>query len=226
MTSSGWTGRSFTTCGVGVYPPTWSFECRTAGPNGWDGRMKVTTDKTEGEGHLLSTEHVHEEESKHWLWGHFCITCMLGRGRGRVPAHDLRSSSRARLSISNCLSCSRTEASREAVLTHCSIHTLRVEQRTGQGRINTRELRTLHQHQHLLQGQVTQSTDRKSGAARSEVSASVKVLKKKKKKLRLKTSRGWAWVRKTARGRQVPRAQSRRKEDEQGKQESVIFTSY
>lgn len=63
------------------------------------------------------------------------ITCMLGRGRGRVPAHDLRSSSRARLSISNCLSCSRTEASREAVLAHCSIHTLRVEQRTGQGRI-------------------------------------------------------------------------------------------
>lgn len=64
---------------------------------------------------------------------------MLGRGRGRVPAHDLRSSSRARLSISNCLSCSRTEASREAVLAHCSIHTLRVEQRTGQGRINTTE---------------------------------------------------------------------------------------
>ncbi|KAI9538463.1 hypothetical protein NQZ68_014207, partial [Dissostichus eleginoides] len=62
---------------------------------------------------------------------------MLGRGRGRVPAHDLRSSSRARLSISNCLSCSRTEASREAVLAHCSIHTLGAEQiraqdRTGQ----------------------------------------------------------------------------------------------
>lgn len=77
--------------------------------------------------------------------GHYRITCMLGRGRGRVPAHDLRSSSRARLSISNCLSCSRTEASREAVLAHCSIHTLRVEQRTGQGRINTREHRTFYQ---------------------------------------------------------------------------------
>lgn len=66
----------------------------------------------------------------------FClrVTCMLGRGRGRVPAHDLRSSSRARLSISNCLSCSRTEASREAVLAHCSIHTLGAEHRTGQDR--------------------------------------------------------------------------------------------
>lgn len=91
-------------------------------------------------------EHVHEEERKHQPWGgHYRITCMLGRGRGRVPAHDLRSSSRARLSISNCLSCSRTEASREAVLAHCSIHTLRVEQRTGQGRINTREHRTFYQ---------------------------------------------------------------------------------
>lgn len=73
--------------------------------------------------------------------GSFHVTCMLGRGRGRVPAHDLRSSSRARLSISNCLSCSRTEASREAVLAHCSIHTLRAEQRTGQDRVNTREQR-------------------------------------------------------------------------------------
>lgn len=100
--------------------------------------MKVTTDNTKGEGQTLSTEHVHEEEMKHQPRGYFRITCMLGRGRGRVPAHDLRSSSRARLSISNCLSCSRTEASREAVLAHCSIHTLRVEQRTGQGRINTR----------------------------------------------------------------------------------------
>lgn len=66
--------------------------------------------------------------------GLFSVTCMLGRGRGRVPAHDLRSSSRALLSISNCLSCSRTEASREAVLAHCSIHTLRAEHRTGQNR--------------------------------------------------------------------------------------------
>lgn len=49
-------------------------------------------------------------------WFLFRVTCVLGRGRGRVPAHDLRSSSRARLSTSNCLSCSRTEASREAVL--------------------------------------------------------------------------------------------------------------
>lgn len=69
-----------------------------------------------------------------WSGGLFGFTCMLGRGRGRVPAQDLRSSSRARLSISNCLSCSRTEASREAVLAHCSIHTLRAEQSTGQDR--------------------------------------------------------------------------------------------
>lgn len=66
------------------------------------------------------------------VWNGLPVTCMLGRGRGKVPAHDLRSSSRARLSISNCLSCSRTEASREAVLAHCSIHTLRAEHRTGQ----------------------------------------------------------------------------------------------
>lgn len=106
-------------------------------PNGWDeGDHK---DSVVGGSQTLSLECVHEEERRYGLWGHFRITCMLGRGRGRVPAHDLRSSSRARLSISNCLSCSRTEASREAVLAHCSIHTLRVEQRTGQGRVNTRE---------------------------------------------------------------------------------------
>lgn len=75
-----------------------------------------------------------------------------------MPAHDLRSSSRARLSISNCLSCSRTEASREAVLAHCSIHTLRVEQRTGQGRVNTR---TFTQHRDPLQGQNPAGADQK-----------------------------------------------------------------
>lgn len=79
----------------------------------------------------FSMEQVHEGGSERERG--FRVTCMLGRGRGRVPAQDLRSSSRARLSISNCLSCSRTEASREAVLAHCSIHTLRAEDRTGQG---------------------------------------------------------------------------------------------
>lgn len=79
---------------------------------------------------------------------------MLGGGRGREPAHDLRSSSRARLSISNCLSCSRTEASREAVLAHCSIHTLGVEG-TGQDRTGQAESapQNLHRHRDPLQGQ-------------------------------------------------------------------------
>lgn len=87
-------------------------------------------------------------------WGlFFRVTCMLGRGRGRVPAHDLRSSSRARLSISNCLSCSRTEASREAVLAHCSIHMLRAEHRTGQGRVNTRQKERFNQHRDLIKGE-------------------------------------------------------------------------
>lgn len=85
-----------------------------------------------------------------WCGGLFGFTCMLGRGRGRVPAQDLRSSSRARLSISNCLSCSRTEASREAVLAHCSIHTLRAEQSTGQERINTKKQGTVNQHRDLI----------------------------------------------------------------------------
>lgn len=85
--------------------------------------------------------------------GLFRVTCMLGRGRGKVPAHDLRSSSRARLSISNCLSCSRTEASREAVLAHCSIHTLRAEHRTGQDRVNTREQERFTQHRDLIKEQ-------------------------------------------------------------------------
>lgn len=111
-------------------------QCRSSRSDGWD--ESDHKDSVMGESHTLSLECVHEEERRYGLWGHFRITCMLGRGRGRVPAHDLRSSSRARLSISNCLSCSRTEASREAVLAHCSIHTLRVE-RTGQGRINTTE---------------------------------------------------------------------------------------
>lgn len=126
----------------------------------------MTTDNTEGKGHTLPTEHVHEGERKHRPWGHFRITCMLGRGRGRVPAHDLRSSSRARLSISNCLSCSRTEASREAALAHCSIHTLRVEQRTGQAESSpeSRDPSTS-----------TRSVLRKPAAARSEVSAHAKL---------------------------------------------------
>ena len=91
--------------------------------------------------------------------GMFRVTCMLGRGRGRVPAHDLRSSSRARLSISNCLSCSRTEASREAVLAHCSIHTLRAEDRTGQDRVNTTEQKRFNQHQDLIKEQTHSVTE-------------------------------------------------------------------
>lgn len=80
--------------------------------------------------------------------GLFGVTCMLGRGRGKVPAHDLRSSSRARLSISNCLSCSRTEASREAVLAHCSIHTLRAEHRTGKDRTESTPESKMRFNQH------------------------------------------------------------------------------
>lgn len=181
--------------------------------------MKVTTDNTKGEGQTLSTEHVHEKEMKHQLWGHFRITCMLGRGRGRVPAHDLRSSSRARLSISNCLSCSRTEASREAVLAHCSIHTLRVEQRTGQGRINTTEQRTFHQHQHLLRGQRSQSTDQEPwssplGGWRSRQSVN-KAEAGSKSRSNLREKDGESWQRKSG-----------RKEDEQERQQGVICSSY
>lgn len=59
------------------------------------------------------------------------VTCRVGRGRGRVPEGPtlLLSSSRARVRRSNCISCSRTEARRDAAFSHCSIHTER--KRTG-----------------------------------------------------------------------------------------------
>lgn len=59
------------------------------------------------------------------------VTCKVGRGRGRVPEGPtlLLSSSRARVRRSNCISCSRTEARRDAAFSHCSIHTER--KRTG-----------------------------------------------------------------------------------------------
>ena len=97
-----------------------------------DGRMKTTTEQrmTTGAQTEASLRTGGERGGvgvgvRRRLEGFSSVTCMAGgRGRGRVPAHDLRSSSKARLSISNCLSCSRTEARREAVLAHCSIHTL------------------------------------------------------------------------------------------------------
>lgn len=61
-----------------------------------------------------------------WLVGGG-VTCSVGRGRGRVPDGPtlLRSSSRARVRRSNCISCSRTDARRDAAFSHCSIHTER-----------------------------------------------------------------------------------------------------
>lgn len=61
-----------------------------------------------------------------WLVGRG-VTWSVGRGRGRVPGGPtlLLSSSRARVRRSNCISCSRTDARRDAAFSHCSIHTER-----------------------------------------------------------------------------------------------------
>lgn len=61
-----------------------------------------------------------------WLVGGG-VTCSVGRGRGKVPGGPtlLLSSSRARVRRSNCISCSRTDARRDAAFSHCSIHTER-----------------------------------------------------------------------------------------------------
>lgn len=56
MTPSGWTGRSEEAFTPHVKPRQ---------QLQMDGRMKVTTDNTKGEGQTLSTGHVHEEERKH-----------------------------------------------------------------------------------------------------------------------------------------------------------------
>lgn len=45
----------------------------------------------------------------------------------------LLSSSSARVSCSNCTSCSLTDSSRAAALSHCSIHTTRPQGREGRG---------------------------------------------------------------------------------------------
>lgn len=64
-----------------------------------------------------------------WCFG--SVTCMWGRGRPRAEGLVagrptlLLSSSRARVSCSNCTSCSLTDSSRAAALSHCSIHTTR-----------------------------------------------------------------------------------------------------
>lgn len=58
-----------------------------------------------------------------------CVTCAWGRGRPRAEGLVagrptlLLSSSSARVSCSNCTSCSLTDSSRAAALSHCSIHT-------------------------------------------------------------------------------------------------------
>lgn len=85
------------------------------------------------------TRREHERDDAGWWWGIPCclvigwksVTCRVGRGRGRVPEGPtlLLSSSRARVRRSNCISCSRTEARRDAAFSHCSIHTER--KRTG-----------------------------------------------------------------------------------------------
>lgn len=58
------------------------------------------------------------------------VTCVRGRGRPRAEGLVagrptlLLSSSNARVSCSNCTSCSLTDSSRAAALSHCSIHTI------------------------------------------------------------------------------------------------------
>lgn len=58
-----------------------------------------------------------------------CVTCVWGRGRPRAEGLVagrptlLLSSSSARVSCSNCTSCSLTDSNRAAALSHCSIHT-------------------------------------------------------------------------------------------------------
>lgn len=65
------------------------------------------------------------------------VTCMWGRGRPRAEGLVagrptlLLSSSRARVSCSNCTSCSLTDSSRAAALSHCSIHTTRAPEGKG-----------------------------------------------------------------------------------------------
>lgn len=67
------------------------------------------------------------------------VTCMWGRGRPRAEGLVagrptlLLSSSRARVSCSNCTSCSLTDSSRAAALSHCSIHTTRPQREEGSG---------------------------------------------------------------------------------------------
>lgn len=72
------------------------------------------------------------------LWmGMFIVTCVWGRGRPRAEGLVagrptlLLSSSSARVSCSNCTSCSLTDSSRAAALSHCSIHTTRPQGERG-----------------------------------------------------------------------------------------------
>lgn len=69
------------------------------------------------------------------------VTCVWGRGRPRAEGLVagrptlLLSSSRARVSCSNCTSCSLTDSSRAAALSHCSIHTTWPQGEKGGGRV-------------------------------------------------------------------------------------------
>lgn len=69
------------------------------------------------------------------------VTCVWGIGRPRAEGLVagrptlLLSSSRARVSCSNWTSCSLTDSSRAAALSHCSIHTTRPQGEKGGGRV-------------------------------------------------------------------------------------------
>lgn len=71
------------------------------------------------------------------------VTCVWGRGRPRAEGLVagrptlLLSSSRARVSCSNWTSCSLTDSSRAAALSHCSIHTTLPQGEKGDGRVYT-----------------------------------------------------------------------------------------
>lgn len=84
------------------------------------------------------------------------VTCVWGRGRPRAEGLVagrptlLLSSSSARVRCSNCTSCSLTDSSRAAALSHCSIHT--IQPQGGRGRVlhTSKEASYTWQHRETL----------------------------------------------------------------------------
>lgn len=192
MTSSGWTGRYFTTCWGDIYPS----HSRSKWMGGW--RCPQTTRRVKPK--YFSMEHVHEEERKHQPWGALPHYLHVGEGAGQGactwPPLLLQSSAQ-HLKLPFLLPHRGQQGGRARTLLHSHAES-RAEDRQD------RAESTPESREPSTRGQTTQRTDQEPWT-HSEASAQINVLIKP-------TQVEPAWERRREE-EEVPR-KTRRKEDE------------